>query len=343
MTAAVVERPFRGEPALELRAGELRATFVPGIGMTGVSLLRRGREYLALPGGLDALRAGHTAGLPLLAPWANRLGSRRYRAAGVTVDLRGLELRTDVAGLPMHGLLVGSPGWTVTRCAATGAVARVAASVDVDVDAPAFPFPHRLDVAIAAHDDRLVVDTTVVPTGRRRVPVAFGWHPYLRLPGVPRSQWRLRLPARRHLALDGRGIPTGASAPERAEGEPIGRRHFDDLYALGRSRRLAFAADDGTAIELRSAGLSVRPGVGAARPAVRRAGADDRTDRRAGTRRCAPRRARRRVHRPVRAGADLSVGYWLIPSDSGSKSSTSRPVVIAETVPPSVLRFSPEM
>ena len=248
MTATVVERSFRGEPALELRAGELRATFVPGVGMTGVSLRRLGREYLALPGGLDALRAGHTAGLPLLAPWANRLGAWRYRAAGVSVDLRGLPLGTDDAGLPIHGLLVGRPGWRVTRSASKREVAHVAASIDVD--APAFPFPHRIDVAIAAHDDRLVVDTTIVPTGRRRVPVAFGWHPYLRLPGAARSQWRLHLPARRHLALDGRGIPTGASEAERAEAEPLGRRHFDDLYALGRGRRLAFAAADGTAIEL---------------------------------------------------------------------------------------------
>jgi hypothetical protein len=168
VTATVVERSFRGEPALELRAGELRATFVPGIGMTGVSLRQRGREYLALPGGLDALRAGHTAGLPLLAPWANRLGAWRYRAAGVSVDLRGLPLRTDDAGLPIHGLLVGDPGWRVTRSAAKGGVARVAASVDVD--APAFPFPHRIDVAIAAHDDRLVVDTTIVPTGSHSRP-----------------------------------------------------------------------------------------------------------------------------------------------------------------------------
>ena len=248
MSATVVERRFRGEPALELRAGELRATFVPGIGMTGVSLRQRGREFLALPGGLDALRAGRTAGLPLLAPWANRLGGWRYRAAGVTVDLRGLPLRTDGAGLPIHGFLVGDPGWSVTRYDAGRAVARLAASIDVD--GPAFPFQHRIDVAIAAHEDRLVVDTTVVPTGRRRVPVAFGWHPYLRLPGTPRSQWRLHLPARHHLALDGRGIPTGASEAEHAEAEPLGRRHFDDLYALGRGRRLAFAAADGIAIEM---------------------------------------------------------------------------------------------
>jgi aldose 1-epimerase len=218
--------------------------------MTGVSLRRGGREFLALPGGLDALRAGRTAGLPLLAPWANRLDGMQYRAAGVTVDLRGRRVPTDAAGLPIHGLLVGRPGWTVTRYGARGAVARVSASVQIDE--AAFPFPHRIDVAIAAREDRLVVDTTVVPTGRRRVPVAFGWHPYLRLPGSPRSRWRLRLPARRHLALDARGIPTGGSEAEPATVAPIGRRTFDDLYALGRTRRLAFASDDGTAIELRA-------------------------------------------------------------------------------------------
>jgi galactose mutarotase-like enzyme len=97
-----------------------------------------------------------------------------------------------------------------------------------------------------------VVDTTVIPTGRRRVPVAFGWHPYLRLPGVPRARWRLRLPARRHLELDALGIPTGAAAPERAEADPIDGRTFDDLYALGRNRRLAFTSDAGPTIELRS-------------------------------------------------------------------------------------------
>jgi hypothetical protein len=64
------------------------------------------------------------------------------------------------------------------------------------------------------------------------VPVAFGWHPYLRLPGTPRREWHLRLPSRDHRALDELGIPTGASSREQAEAAPIGRRTFDDLYAL---------------------------------------------------------------------------------------------------------------
>ena len=243
------ESRFRGEDAITLEAGELTATFLPSVGMTGVSLRFRGREFLALPGGVDGLRAGGTGGLPLLAPWANRLASRRYRAAGVDVDLEGLPLPTDPNGLPIHGLLLGAPGWRVERADAGRRSARLRASIDVD--AAAFPFPHRIEVAVDARDGELAVDTTVVPTGKRRVPVAFGWHPYLRLAGTPRRQWTLRLPSRRHLAVDERGIPTGDDAAEPAEAEPVGRRTFDDLYALGRDRRLSFETDTGDAVELR--------------------------------------------------------------------------------------------
>ncbi len=121
----------------------------------------------------------------------------------------------------------------------------------MEVDAPAFPFPHRIEVTAIVREPELRVDTTIIPTGRRGVPIAFGWHPYLRLPGEPRHCWRLRLPARRHLALDDQGIPTGDVTPESAECEPVGRRSFDDGYALGRDRHLALEGDAGRSIELR--------------------------------------------------------------------------------------------
>jgi len=247
----VEEGRFRGEAAITLTSGSLAATFLPNLGMTGVTLRHRDREHLALPGGLAALRRGATLGLPLLAPWANRLASRHYRAAGVTVSLSGLRLTTDDHGLPIHGLLVGKPGWRLVRRATRGDTARLGASIDVN--SRAFPFPHRLELAISARDGQLQVDTTVVPTGRRRVPVTFGWHPYLQLPSAPRSRWQLHLPTRRHLALDALSIPTGASTPEPAEAAAVGRRTLDDLYALGRDRRLGLKADDGAAIELHCA------------------------------------------------------------------------------------------
>jgi aldose 1-epimerase len=248
--ADVAESRFRGTSALTLTSGDLVATFLPDLGMTGVSLQYRGAEHLALPGGLAALRAGATLGLPLLAPWANRLATRHYRAGGVHVDLRRLRLTTDDNGLPIHGLLVGKPGWRIGRRGTRGDTAWLRAAIDVD--APAFPFPHRVELKVTARDARLTMGATVIPTGRRPVPIAFGWHPYLRLPTTGRSTWRLRLPTRNHLALDGRGIPTGASNPEPAEAAPIGRRTFDDLYRLGRQRRLALEADS-AAIELHCA------------------------------------------------------------------------------------------
>ena len=75
--------------------------------------------------------------------------------------------------------------------------------------------------------------TTLAATGDRPVPVAFGWHPYLRLPGAPRATWRLLLPDRIHLELDDRGLPTGKATSEAAEADPVGDRTYDDLYALG--------------------------------------------------------------------------------------------------------------
>jgi len=251
-TSTVEEVRFRGQPAVRVVAGEVDATFLPDLGMTGVSLRCRGREHLALPGGLAALRAGATLGLPLLAPWANRLASRRYRAAGVDVDLAGRALNTDGNGLPIHGLLVGQPGWRIVRRWTRGAGAGFRAAIDVDD--PAFPFPHRIEVAVAARDRRLTLDTTVVPTASRAVPVAFGWHPYLRLPGSPRSRWLLRLPSRSHVSLDDRGIPTDGEQHEAGETEPIRRRTFDDLYVLGRDGHLALVADD--------CAISMRAGTG---------------------------------------------------------------------------------
>ena len=73
-------------------------------------------ELVVLRGRCPGRRpAGHTGGLPLLHPWANRLARRRYVAAGVAVDLRGLDLPTDDNGLPMHGTMVGRPGWEVDQ------------------------------------------------------------------------------------------------------------------------------------------------------------------------------------------------------------------------------------
>ena len=54
-------------------------------------------------GGLAALRGGHTLGLPLLAPWANRLCRRCDRSGRVSVDLAGLLIDAGPVNSPVNG------------------------------------------------------------------------------------------------------------------------------------------------------------------------------------------------------------------------------------------------
>jgi aldose 1-epimerase len=219
-------------------SGPLDATFLPHLGMLGISLRHRSEELLALPGGLDGYRAGNVTGLPLLAPWANRLGSRRYEVDGVVVDLDGLDLTTDERGLPIHGTMTAQPDWEVVAVSQHSLTTRFDSGAHPDLLA-SFPFPHELSVEVTVDATTLRVATTLLPTGDRAVPVAFGYHPYLCLPGARRDDVRLRMPDRRHLELDDRQLPTGRVRVEEMEDQPVGTRTFDDLYELGDDRRLA--------------------------------------------------------------------------------------------------------
>jgi len=233
---------FAGEPAVTLAAGPTELTVLPEVGLLGASLRHRGLEHLDLHGGPDAARAGHTTGLPLLAPWANRLAGETYRVEGRKVDLTDAPaLHRDGNGLPIHGTLVGREGWTIasvrTQAGAAGLVARFEAGDDAEVMA-SFPFPHTLTIAMTVTPGRVTVATTLTASGRRAVPVSFGWHPYFRIPDVGRDRLKVGLPARHRLVLDDRMLPTGEEVAEPAEIVRLAGRTFDDGYRLGRDRQL---------------------------------------------------------------------------------------------------------
>jgi galactose mutarotase-like enzyme len=235
-------RQWKGEAAVVLSAGEYQSTWLPEVGMLGVSLTWRGEELVAMPKTPAQARKRSTTGIPLLHPWANRLGSRRFTVAGQDVDLRRHDLHVDERGLPIHGTLVGDPGWSVVRLQArTGDAVLVAERWWEDAaDLAVFPFPHVVEVLVKVSERGLDVTTTVTPTGALPVPISFGWHPYLAVPGVTRRDWALALPAREHLALDRRFLPTGETTAEPAEVEALGGRDLDDLYEPA-ARRLTLA------------------------------------------------------------------------------------------------------
>jgi aldose 1-epimerase len=217
---------------LSSAGGELEASFVPEAGMVGWSLRHKGEELLAHPVSLSAyVETGRVTGIPLLHPWANRLASPEYEIAGrhVKLDLSAQNVRTDPNGLPIHGLLAGSPHWEVVERRPSGLQARLDFAAWPELMA-GFPFPHLLELTVELSGGQISIDTELVPTGEVPVPVAFGFHPYLRLPGVGREQWVVELPVSSHMELDDRMLPTGASEPVRIPPGPLGERSFDDAF-----------------------------------------------------------------------------------------------------------------
>jgi aldose 1-epimerase len=208
------------------------AQFVPDAGMIGTSLTDSGTELLGQRRGLDAyLTAGKTMGIPILYPWANRLGANTYTAEGQTVTLTPGEngVRPDANGLPIHGVLGAYPGWRVTTESGNELIAEVDFGSEPKLLA-SFPYPHVLNVAVRLAERTLTVRTTVTATGDQAVPLCFGFHPYLQLPDVPRGEWIIETPPLRHLRLDQQGLPTGESQAQPAQSEPLGDKNFDDAY-----------------------------------------------------------------------------------------------------------------
>jgi len=220
-------------PSIVLKdpSSALVATFIPSAGMVCTSLTDDGVELLGQRRGLQAyLKTGKTMGIPILYPWANRLSANGYGVDGGAVTLTpGVGgVRSDEHGLVIHGVLAAYPGWLVKQ-------SENKLTADLDFGGQprlltSFPFPHVVTLDITLANRALTIETTVTPTTSASVPLCFGYHPYLRIPDVPRSQWRLETPPMRHLPVDNWGIPSGGTESWPALSEELGERTFDDGF-----------------------------------------------------------------------------------------------------------------
>jgi aldose 1-epimerase len=239
-----------------LTAGDLQAAFWPAAGMLGTSLRFRGVEFLRRVDDLDAARIkGSTAGIPLLYPWANRLGSLQYRAAGrqVSLDSSSPRLHFDDHKLPMHGVPWSQLEWIVVSSHADTLTARLD-WLSQELLA-IFPFPHHVEMAVLLRAVDLEIQTTVFADSGSPVPISFGFHPYFGLPGIQRAQWTLNAPAMRKMALDAQGIPTGQETPQASIAARLGNTGYDDGFALsGEQATFSIAANGYTVgIEFKNA------------------------------------------------------------------------------------------
>lgn len=232
------KREIDGLPVATLSSealGGIEAAIATEADMVISSLRHRGEELLGLRGGLRRyIEDRSTMGIPLLYPWANRLAAARFEVAGRQVDVEAGSPRPrhDSAGLPIHGLLSAIGGWQLETRTATDDGGMIQASFEFGAQPgllAAYPFPHRVAMTVRLRGATLTITTAVEATDGP-VPVSFGFHPYLRLPGVPRAEWEAELPVIEQVCLDHRELPTGEREAARIPAGPLGSRTFDHAF-----------------------------------------------------------------------------------------------------------------
>ena len=227
--------------SITLRSGSLECTSATELGVPILSIKHRGFEILAPSSGVDKHSVDGMRGMPILAPWANRLRSDQYSTLGRSVDLAGLEIERDINGLPLHGTLAGRGDWRVTRETSSSCALEIDLEAD-ELTFSAFPFAALIRVELELTDSTLSVVTTLIASGDSEVPACFGWHPYFEISEAPREDLLIRYPSAVSVVLDDRGLPTQEQSEQPAIEALLGNRLADDLLLLGDDREFSISS-----------------------------------------------------------------------------------------------------
>ncbi len=165
-------------------------------------------------------------GIPLLAPFANRLDEQAFYANGKKYNF-DMELGNVRGTIPIHGYLSSARDWKLVEAKADGKAAWVTNRLEFYRNPQwmkQFPFAHNLQMTYRLQDGVLEVQTRIENLSVEPMPVAIGFHPYFQLTDSTREDWVISVGARSQWLLAENKIPTG-------ETEPIGKL-FPDPQAV---------------------------------------------------------------------------------------------------------------
>jgi aldose 1-epimerase len=165
-------------------------------------------------------------GIPLLAPFANRLDEPAFYANGKKYNF-DMELGNVRGPIPIHGYLSSAKDWKLVEAKADGNAAWVTTTLDFYRNPQwmqQFPFAHTLQMTYRLQDGVLEVRTRIENLSVEPMPVAIGFHPYFQLTDSTREDWTLSVGAKTQWLLAQNKIPTG-------ETEPI-EKLFPDPHAV---------------------------------------------------------------------------------------------------------------
>jgi aldose 1-epimerase len=220
---AVERASDHGIPVVRLldKKHAARVTVVPSLGNRAVEFSINGKNVLFLPEhdlATEKQKPGLN-GVPFLAPWANRLDEAGFWANdhhyALNSDLKNYSI--DNNHLPIHGLLTASDRWEVVDAKADAHAAVVTSRLQFwkypELMAQ-WPIAHEYEMTYRLSEGTLEVQTTVKNLSSEAMPVVIGFHPYYRIPEIPRDDWTLTLPATSKAVIaDEKLVPTGETKP----------------------------------------------------------------------------------------------------------------------------------
>lgn len=155
------------------------------------------------------------SGIPLLAPFANRLDETAFYANGKKYNF-DMELGNVRGPIPIHGYVTGARDWKLVESKADAGAAWVTNRLDfyrIPQYMAQFPFAHTITMTYRLQDGELEVRTRLDNLSTEPMPVAIGFHPYFQLTDSTREDWTLSVGAKTHWILGPNTIPTGETQP----------------------------------------------------------------------------------------------------------------------------------
>lgn len=243
-------------------AHHMEVSIAPSVGNIAYDMRVNGKPVLlAPPGSLADWKAKPSqAGIPLLAPWANRLNTDSYWANGKQhmLDLKAGNIGRDGFGQPIHGLLLYASDWQVVSVKADQHAAEVTSRLDFSKRPEwlaQFPFAHTIEITHRLSDGVLQVTTSIANHAKEPMPLVIGFHPWYQIPDVPRDEWKLHLPVKEHYVLSNKLIPTGETKPyDLGDPYPLKGHQLDDVFG-------GVNPSDEFRLEARGMQISVRYGA----------------------------------------------------------------------------------
>lgn len=215
----------------------IELSIAPSIGNIAYDMRVHGQPILVSPGSLSEWKAKPTnLGIPLLAPWANRIDGDAYWANGKQYLLNPhLEnLRRDPNGLPIHGLLLFASDWRVVRIQADESHAEATSRLEFwkrPEWMAQFPFAHSIEMTHRLSDGALEVRISIENHSLEPMPLCVGFHPWYQIPDSPRDSWKVHFHVRDHYTPSSKLTPTGETKPANLPDEfKLVGRQFDDVF-----------------------------------------------------------------------------------------------------------------